>query len=37
VREFFGASVKLVALDGSGHVLVPVRRVSERSGESSWS
>jgi iron complex transport system ATP-binding protein len=37
VREFFGASVKLVGLDGSGHVLVPVRRVSERSGESSWS
>ena len=26
VREFFGASVRLVPVDGSGHVLVPVRR-----------
>jgi len=26
VREFFGASVRLVPIDGSGHVLVPVRR-----------
>ena len=29
VREFFGASVRLVSVDGSGHVLVPVRRSSE--------
>ena len=26
VREFFGASVRLVPIDGSGHVLVPIRR-----------
>ena len=26
VREFFGASVRLVPVDGWGHVLVPVRR-----------
>jgi iron complex transport system ATP-binding protein len=26
VREFFGASVRLVSVDGSGHVVVPVRR-----------
>ena len=26
VREFFGAAVRLVPIDGSGHVLVPVRR-----------
>jgi len=29
VREFFGASVRLVPIDGSGHVLVPVRRRGE--------
>ena len=29
VREFFGASVRLVPVDGSGHVLVPVRRGAE--------
>lgn len=26
VREFFGASVRLVPVEGSGHVLVPIRR-----------
>jgi iron complex transport system ATP-binding protein len=30
VREFFGASVRLVPVDGSGHVLVPVRRHMEQ-------
>ncbi|MGH2540186.1 MAG: ABC transporter ATP-binding protein [Actinomycetota bacterium] len=28
VRAFFGASVRLVPVDGSGHVVVPVRRTS---------
>jgi iron complex transport system ATP-binding protein len=32
VREFFGASVRLVPIDGSGHVLVPVRRRGEVAG-----
>ncbi len=31
VRAFFGASVRLVPVDGSGHVLVPVRRARSAS------
>ena len=35
VHDFFGASVSLVAIEGSGHVLVPVRRMGMRAGEAS--
>jgi iron complex transport system ATP-binding protein len=31
VRAFFGASVRLVPVDGSGHVLVPIRRARSSS------
>jgi iron complex transport system ATP-binding protein len=36
VREFYGASVRLVPVEGSGHLLVPVRRAPQPGRRAAW-